>query len=101
VGIFENYCKIKFSWAPPYEDMPKDAGATFNVKRIELNLMAIPEKDNLENYITVPVWDFIADQEYEEVYIDQEGYAVEGDKDISIITINAINGTVINREQGY
>ncbi|MGE5494389.1 MAG: DUF6034 family protein [Burkholderiales bacterium] len=100
-GIFENYCKYRFSWAPPYDDMPKDMGATFNVKRVELNLMVIPEKDNLENYITVPVWDLIADQEYEEGLTDQEGNPFEGRKDISILTINAVNGTIINREQGY
>jgi hypothetical protein len=100
-GIFENYCKYRFSWAPPYDGMPKDMGVTFNVKRIELNLMVIPEKDNLENYITVPVWDFIADQEYEEGFTDQEGNPFEGNKDISILTINAVNGTIISRGQGY
>ncbi len=99
-GIFESYCKYRFSWAP-YDDMQKDMGTTFNVKRVELNLMAIIEKDSLENYITVPVWDFIADQEYEEDYTSQDGYPIEGDKDVSILTINAINGSIINRERGY
>lgn len=98
---FEQYVKEKFTWTPDEDTLPKGVCVTLNVKKVELNLMAIPEKDNLENYITVPVWDFIADETFDKKVHTQEGYVAEGEKDISIVTINAINGAIINREQGY
>lgn len=102
VDNFEQYCKQRFTWIPDDDTTPHGLSVSLNVKRVELNLMAIPEKDNLENYITVPVWDFIADEEFaDKKAVDQEGYTLQGQKDVGIVTINAINGTVINREQGY
>lgn len=102
VDNFEQYCKQKFTWIPDDDTTPHGLTVSFNVKRVEMNLMAIPEKDNLENLVTVPVWDFIADEEFDDKEaVDVEGFALEGEKDISIVTVNAINGTIINREQGY
>ncbi len=101
--IFEKHCAQEFGWTPGYEDesIPPGTGVTFNVKKIEMNLMDIPEKDNPGIYITVPVWDFIADEIYSEEFLNVEGYLYEGQKDVSIVTINAIDGTIIDREQGY
>ncbi len=104
--IFEQHCKQKFTWVPRDDALQtgptkKDLRATLNINRVELNLMVMPEKDNLDNYITVPVWDFIGDMNYDEKYISQEGSTAEGEKNISIVTINAINGSIIDREQGY
>jgi hypothetical protein len=64
-------------------------------------MMVIPEKDSLENYITVPVWDFIADMKYDEPQAAQDGYPVFEQQDVSILTINAMDGSVIDRQQGY
>ena len=66
-----------------------------------MNLMVIPEKDNPGSYITVPVWDFIADVTMDEKAEMQEGGFDPGETNVSIMTINAIDGTVINRVQGY
>jgi hypothetical protein len=60
-GIFENYSNIVLV-APPYDYMPKDMGATSTFKALT-QPHVIPERQ-LENYITVPVWD-LRDQEYE------------------------------------
>jgi hypothetical protein len=49
----------------------------------------------------VPVWDFIADMTLEGDTTTQEGTKDEGQQNVSILTINAINGTVIDRQQGY
>ena len=100
-NIFEEHCSQKFAWVPRNDALPPNQHVTLTVKKIELNLMPIPEKDNLENYITVPVWDFIADMTYDEEVYAQDGYPAEGQKNVSIVTVNAINGTIINREQGY
>ena len=101
--IFEDYCRYKFAWTYRNDALVGDTtpDVTLNVKRIELNVMVIPEKDDLDSYITVPVWDFIADMTLEGDGMTQEGIADEGQQNVSILTINAINGTVIDRQQGY
>ena len=101
--IFENYCRYKFTWTYRNDALAEDAtpAVTLKVKRIEMNFMVIPEKDNFESYIMVPVWDFIADMTLDEEQMSQEGFLDEGQRDVSILTINAIDGTVIDREQGY
>lgn len=99
--VFEQHCHNEFTWVPRNDALLEQPTVTLNVKKIELNLMVIPEKDNLENYITVPVWDFIADEEYDKKVTAQDGYESEGQKNCSIMTINAIDGSVIDREQGY
>ncbi len=101
--VFENYCRYKFAWTYRNDALAGDAtpAVTLNVKRIEMNLMVIPEKDDLDSYVTVPVWDFIADMTIDGDTMTQEGFADPGQTNISIMTINAIDGTVINRVQGY
>ena len=102
-GIFEDYCRYKFTWTYRNDALAGDTtpNVTLNVKKVELNVMVIPEKDNLDNYLTVPVWDFIADMTLEGDGMTQEGFIDEGQQNVSILTINAINGTVIDRQQGY
>ena len=98
---FEEYLGYKFAWEPTYDSVPKDATTTITIHTVELNLMMTPEKDNLDNYIMIPVWDFIGDQEYDEQIITQEGEVLKGQKSVAVMTVNAIDGTVIDREQGY
>ena len=99
--IFEQQVRQKYAWIKLSDSLPSDLGITFRVKKIELNLTVIPEKNNLDNYITVPVWDFIADMTYDEDIYDEYGHIYKGEMDISILTVNAIDGTIINREQGF
>ena len=100
-GIFEDYCRYKFSWVPQYDSVPKDATVTINIDRVELNLMMTPEKDNLDTYIMIPVWDYIGDINYDQEIITQDGYVKKGPQNVAVLTINAIDGTIIDREQGY
>jgi hypothetical protein len=98
---FEEYMGFKFAWEPAFDNVPKDATSTITIHTVELNLMMTLEKDNLDNYIMIPVWDFVGDQEYNDEIITQEGEPLRGQKNVAILTINAIDGTVIDREQGY
>lgn len=73
----------------------------FNVDKVELNLMRIRDKDNFEEGRIVPVWDFwaetgvsVPDKNYSHLVYDGEYYEV-------VLTLNAIDGTVIDRELGY
>ena len=99
--IFEDYCRYKFSWVPQYDSVPDDATVTINIDHIELNLMMTPEKDNLDTYIMIPVWDYIGDINYDQEIITQDGYAKKGPQNVAVLTVNAIDGTIIDREQGY
>lgn len=73
----------------------------FNVDKVQLNLMRIRDKDNFEEGRIVPVWDFwaktgvtVPDEDYSHLVYDGEYYEV-------VLTLNAIDGTVIDRGLGY
>lgn len=73
----------------------------YSVDKVELNLMRIRDKDNFEEGRIVPVWDFwaktgvtVPDKNYSHLVYDGEYYEV-------VLTLNAIDGTVIDRELGY
>lgn len=99
--IYINQLVNKFTWVPQGDLIPKDLKATIDIKRVELNLMTTAEKNNIEDYLIVPVWDFIGDVTYDQTIKDGGGYTCSPPENVSIITINAIDGTVISREQGY
>lgn len=66
-----------------------DAHANILIDRVELSYMILPDKDNPESHILTPVWDFFGSHTYREDWYD--------DTDYSFFTINAIDGTVIDR----
>jgi hypothetical protein len=70
------------------------------VERIELGTMVTIDKDNPDEFLCIPVWDFFVTTE--QTYSDNRVTTGEGDEsNYSIITINAINGSIINRNLGY
>ena len=71
--------------------------AHVHITRIELGMMRIMRKNRPGAYMMVPVWDFIGNRE-QTVYGETE-WLPFGDQ--SYVTINAIDGSHINREWGY
>lgn len=67
-----------------YANVPAGEQCTMNIERIELGLMRILEPDTLDEGVAVPVWDFY-----------------EQNTDNPCLTVNAIDGTIINRALGY
>lgn len=72
-----------------------------DVDNVQLNLMRIRDKNSLSEGTIVPVWDFwgefsmrAADDAYQDTVFDGSYYEI-------VLTINAIDGTVIDRELGY
>ena len=100
-SIFEDYCRYKFTWVKQYDNVPDDAVVTININRVELNLMITPERDDLNNCIMLPVWDFIGDITYDYEQTGDDGEFYSGEENIAILTINSIDGSIIDREQGY
>lgn len=76
------------------EDMSK----TIHIDRIELGLTRITDPATRSAGLVIPVWDFFGDVTYafkngEQSYLD--------DPLNSVLTINAIDGTLIDRSRGY
>jgi hypothetical protein len=58
--------------------------------------MKIDEKDNIGADLVIPVWDFVGTQN---IVFDGNKYG--GNADYTYLTVNAIDGTIINRDWGY
>ncbi len=71
---------------------------TFNITRVQLGLMRITEKDSTDTALLIPVWDFFG------TYITDDGEGgsyVNEDICTSRLTINAVDGSIIDRGVGY
>lgn len=68
-----------------------------HITSIELGMMRVMKKDAPGEYMMIPVWDFIGNHEH---IMDGESHWLPfGDQ--SYVTINAIDGSSINRDGGY
>ncbi len=70
----------------------------FEIKEIRLGYMRIRKVGDATEGTMVPVWDFFGSETFQygdgEVYTDENPYN-------SLLTINALDGTIIDRELGY
>lgn len=73
------------------ENAVEEGNVSIEVTDVKLVYTRISEKDSFDTGLVVPVWDF------EGRMIDEFGYEKTG----NILSINAIDGTVINRSLGY
>ena len=105
-------------------DNHPDPGATVYVTKVELGLMRVM-KANSNEYYYIPVWNFFSDFEHTDAYIEEvytsKGYTYgpptlsdcvdeNGNPNIltssypqawGAVTINAIDGSIIDRDLGY
>jgi hypothetical protein len=63
---------------------------TINIERVELGMMVTIDKDEPDRFLSIPVWDFFASNS-----------DMGEETDYSILTVNAIDGGIINRNLGY
>lgn len=71
------------------------AGGRYEINAVKLGLARICEKDHTTNALLVPVWDFFG------TYTGEDGSVKGLDGFDSWLTINAIDGSVIDRQSGY
>lgn len=78
-----------------------DMSKTINIDRIELGLMRITDPATRSSGLVIPVWDFFGDVSI--AWKDGEISYSELDDDPldSVLTINAIDGTLVDRSIGY
>ena len=73
-------------------------GININVKKVVLRYMRISEANDFQSGLLVPVWDFIGTKKYK---YNTKSNDENGEKEESLMTINAIDGTVIDKQLGY
>ncbi|MHB1313936.1 MAG: DUF6034 family protein [Christensenellales bacterium] len=71
---------------------------TLNIERAQLGMMVTIDKDKPGQFLCIPVWDFFAstDKTYRDNRTERGN-----EQNYSILTVNAINGSIINRNLGY
>lgn len=74
------------------EEDARYGDVTIDIDSVKLRYTRISEKDSFDTGLLVPVWDFIGTK------TDQYGNEVH---DAIIMSVNAIDGTVIDKDLGY
>ena len=96
--IFEEMIIKKYqSWVEDNSDV--DMKLDFQIKEVRLGYMRVREKGNAQEATMIPVWDFMGTQRVS--YDDLESGYDDGSIFNSQITINALDGTIIDRGSGY
>lgn len=86
-----------------WEHPDSGKGETLVITDIRLSMMRVRKKDSSEEFYLLPVWDF-------QGYMVQPTWPMEGEdlerhkqwaEPLSFLTINAVDGTIIDRNKGY
>lgn len=77
------------------EDSEVDNSVSIDVDRVMLRYTRISEEGSFDTGLLVPVWDFMG------TISSTYGEAKDTESDACVLTINAIDGSVIDRELGY
>lgn len=95
-GIFEQMLKIENS------DMTYTKSVNYEIDQVKLGYMRIydPGADNRSGLL-VPVWDFFGRMTDESEYEGETNVSVNARPLNSFLTVNAADGTVVNRSLGY
>jgi len=100
MNVFNNMALVVNSWDGIAADNPRVIGVEINVNHIKLGLSRITEQDKRDSGLLVPVWDFFGSL----TYINKANGVTKNqllDENIPILTVNAIDGSIINRSVGY
>ena len=93
---------MSFQWA--YDSDPTIIKTDLNINRITLGMMRVIKKDNPDVYLMIPVWDFFGrlDEQYPKGMLPNHNDTISNELfSTSFLTINAIDGSIINRNIGY
>ena len=74
---------------------------TLDVQEVRLGLMRIKAENNNDVGLLVPVWDFMGRVTKTETDTGEDIFFVQNENGGVILTINAIDGSIIDRELGY
>ena len=88
--IIEQMFRVK--WEPAGEE-----ACEYNITKVVLSLRRVMEQDNVERGLFIPVWDLYGTCSF--TYPGEP--PLPGNNDQSFLTINAIDGSVIDLNKGY
>lgn len=94
---FKSHAKAIGGWS----NMPHVVSNDIDIYEIRLSYSKSAIKDNPNEYIIIPVWNFFCTQNTQ---IEDSGEKYENKQDgfrQSLVTINAIDGSVVNHSLGY
>ncbi|GHT86140.1 hypothetical protein FACS18947_5720 [Bacteroidia bacterium] len=97
--VFSTMSLVVHAWDGLAQGSPTLQSAEFNVTEIRFGLTRVTEQNKRDSGLIVPVWDFIGTCTYHSEDNGQTKSYVDGP--IPILTVNAIDGTIINRSLGY
>lgn len=72
----------------------------FHIDKVKLGLMRLRSKGNINDAVLIPVWDFWGTETWEYDGWDNYGYSGDVEEKI-VLTVNAVDGSLIDRELGY
>ena len=86
-SVFERMIMVRHSYAQTINDNGSDGHLSIDINKVRLNLMRIRAKNSNDMGLVIPVWDY---------------YGSEGPiEETIVLTINAIDGSMVSRELGY
>ena len=93
-SIFERMFMVKYSYIQTINDNGGDSHPHMRIDTVRLSLMRIRAKDDTDRGLLIPVWDFCGT------------YVVPGEPSIPqepeiFLTLNAIDGSMVDRDLGY
>lgn len=97
--VFNTMAPVTNAWDGLAEGSPDMIGVEITVDNIKFGLTRVTEQNKRDSGLLVPVWDFMGTMTQ---IINRNGQEKRyDDGPIPILTINAIDGTIINRSLGY
>jgi hypothetical protein len=98
-NVFNTMSLAVNAWDGLAQGNPNLVGIDITVDHIEFGLTRVTEQDKRDSGLLVPAWDFFGTM----TYINQTDGQTKEYKDgpIPILTVNAIDGSIINRSLGY
>ena len=86
-SVFERMIMVRHSYAQTINDNGGDGHLSININKVRLDLMRVRAKNGNDMGLVIPVWDY---------------YGAEGPiEETIVLTINAIDGSMVSRELGY
>jgi hypothetical protein len=97
--VFDTMSLVVNAWDGLAQGNPNLVGVEINVDHIQFGLARVTEQNKRDSGLLVPAWDFMGSMTYISK-VNGETKKMD-DGPIPILTINAIDGSIINRSLGY
>ena len=99
MSVFETMAPVVNAWDGLSDDNPNLTGVEITINRVQFGLTRVTEQNKRNSGLLVPCWDFFGTL----THVSEANGKTQRSDDgpIPLLTINAIDGSVINRSLGY